>query len=236
MYAVFGLKRIITFITAVVVAVIIGLMLYKSPSDIVEFGKTAWRVASGVITAFILLGSVPFVFRFFWKCYETIFPSSYPDISGTWTGTVTSNYSVHNAIRNAAISTAETLDPLDPSQITSIDLQTFDAKLTIKASLLKIDLIMEVAGLTDTSESFSIAASPQVAQNSEAHGLAYIYKSKHYNKAADDEATHTGAAEVQLRKNANGELEMKGIYWTARNWRRAGNTAGILTFVRKKTI
>jgi len=233
MYAVFGLKKVLAFIAGLIVLVILGMLFNEYPTDLIEFGKAAWKVASGVVTAFILLGSVPIIFRSAWWCYEKIFQGSYPDISGVWLGTVESNYSVHSAIRNAAVSKETSLDPLDPSQIKPIDLQNFDAKLTIKASLLKINIVMEVQGLTDKSESFSVSATPLVAQNEEPHGLVYIYKSRHYDKAADDEASHTGAAEVQIKRTPEGLLEMKGLYWTVRNWRRAGNTAGILKFVRQ---
>jgi hypothetical protein len=232
MYAVFGLKKVLTFITALIVLVIIGLMVKETPTDLLEFGKTAWKVASGVVTAFIIIGSIPFIYRQVWKCYEFIFKDAYPDLSGEWKGTVESNYSVHRAIQSAASSISETLNPLDPAQIDPIPLETFEAKLTIKASLLKINILMEVQGLTDKSDSYSIAAAPIVAQNDEPHRLAYIYKSKHFKKAADDESNHMGAAEVQLRRNTDGTLQMIGYYWTARNWRRAGNTAGILNFVR----
>lgn len=233
MYAVFGLKKVLAFITGLVVLVIVGLMLWESPSDLLEFGKTAWRVASGVVTAVILIGSIPFCYRCAWKCYEFFFRGAYPDLSGKWKGTVESNYSVHRAIQSAASSSSDTLNPFDPQKIDSIPLEAFEAKLTIKASLLKINILMEVQGLTDKSDSYSIAAKPIVAQNDEPHRLVYIYKSKHFKKAADDESNHTGAAEVQVKRNADGKLEMTGYYWTARNWRRAGNTAGILRFVRE---
>lgn len=233
MYAVFGLKKVLTFITGLVVLVIIGLMFKESPTNLLEFGKTAWKVASGVVTAFILIGSIPFFYRWAWKCYEFFFKGAYPDLSGEWKGTVESNYSVHRAIQSAASTSGETLNPLDPTQIEPIQLEAFEAKLTIKASLLKINILMEVQGLTDKSDSYSISAAPIVAQNDEPHRLVYIYKSKHFKKAADDESNHTGAAEVQVKRNADGKLEMTGYYWTARNWRRAGNTAGILCFVRE---
>jgi hypothetical protein len=93
MYAVFGLKKVLVFITALVVLVIIGLMVKEAPTDLVEFGKTAWKVSSGVVTAFIVFGSIPFVYRRAWKCYELIFKDAYPgrrqklsatpDLSGT---------------------------------------------------------------------------------------------------------------------------------------------------------
>lgn len=233
MYAVFGLRKILAFITGLVVLVILGLMLHDAPTDLFDFGRTAWKVASGVVTAFILLGSIPFIYRRAWRIYEFLFKGSYPDLSGEWKGTVESNYSVHRAIQNAANSIETKLNPLDPSQIEPIALDVFEAKLTIKASLLKINILMEVKGLTDTSNSYSISATPVVAQNDEPHRLVYIYKSKHFKKAADDESNHTGAAEVQIRQNPDGTLEMIGFYWTARNWRRAGNTAGILSFVRE---
>jgi hypothetical protein len=234
MYAVFGLKKVLTFITGLVVLVIIGLMFKEFPTDLVEFGKTAWKVTSGVVTAFILIGSIPFCYRFAWRCYEFVFRGAYPDLSGEWRGTVESNYSVHRAIQSAASSSADTLNALDPKQIDSIPLEAFEAKLTIKASLLKINILMEVKGLTDKSDSYSMSATPVVAQNEEPHRLVYIYKSKHFKKAADDESNHTGAAEVQVRRNSDGKMEMTGYYWTARNWRRAGNTAGILSFVREE--
>ncbi|MDR6579779.1 hypothetical protein [Pseudomonas extremaustralis] len=233
MYAVFGLRKVLTFITGLVVLVIIGLLFKESPTDLLEFGKTAWKVASGVVTALLLIGSVPFCYRWAWKCYEFFFSGAYPDLSGVWKGTVESNYSVHRAIQSAASSSTETLSPFDPKQIDAIPLEAFEAKLTIKASLLKINILMEVQGLTDKSDSYSISAAPIVAQNDEPHRLVYIYKSKHFKKAADDESNHTGAADVQVRRNADGKLEMTGYYWTARNWRRAGNTAGILSFVRE---
>ncbi|MEB3735116.1 hypothetical protein ULF88_15895 [Halopseudomonas pachastrellae] len=232
MYAVFGLKKVLVFITALVVLVIIGLMVKEAPTDLVEFGKTAWKVSSGVVTAFIVFGSIPFVYRRAWKCYELIFKDAYPDLSGEWIGTIESNYSVHRATQLAAASTSETLNLLDPMQIEPIPLEIFEAKLTIKASLLKINVLMEVQGLTDKSDSYSIAAAPIVAQNDEPHRLVYVYKSKHFKKAADDESSHTGAAEVQVTRSADGSLHMTGYYWTARNWRRAGNTAGVLSLVR----
>ena len=234
MYAVFGLKKVLLFIAALIVLVIIGLMVRESPTNLLEFAKTAWKVASGVVTIFILAGSIPFVYRTAWKCYELIFKDAYPDLSGEWEGTVESNYSVHRAIQLAASSSDAVLNPLNPAQIDTIPLEVFEARLTIKASLLKIHVLLEVQGRTDTSNSYSIVAAPIVAQNDEPHRLAYIYKSQHFKKAADDESNHIGAAEVQLRRNADGTLQMKGFYWTARNWRRAGNTAGVLTFVRAK--
>lgn len=233
MYAVFGLKKILTFIAGLIVLVILGLMFNESPTDLFDFGRTAWKVASGVVTAFILLGSIPFIYRLTWKVYEFLFKGAFPDLSGEWKGTVESNYSVHREIQDAAGSTDKKLNPLDPAQIDKIALDVFEAKLSIKASLLKINILLEVKGLTDTSDSYSISATPIVAQNDEPHRLVYIYKSKHFKKAADDESSHTGAAEVQVRRNSDGRLEMVGYYWTARNWRRAGNTAGILRFIRE---
>ena len=233
MYAVFGLRKILTLIAGLIVLLMVLLVLHQSPSNIFEFGKSAWKIASGVVTVFILLGSIPYVFRKAWGCYEYCFKGAYPDLSGEWKGTVESNYSVHHAIQLAAKSTDIVLNPLDPSNIEPIALEIFEAKLTIKASLLKIHVLMEVRGKTDTSNSYSIAASPIVAQSDEPHGLAYIYRSKHFTKAADDESNHVGAAEVQVMRDANGALRMTGFYWTARNWRRAGNTAGILKFVRE---
>jgi len=233
MYAVFGLRKVLAFISGLVVLVIMGLMLKESPTDLLEFGKTAWKVASGVVTAVILIGSIPICYRFVWRCYEFVFRGAYPDLSGEWKGTVESNYSVHRAMQSASSSSSDTLNPFDPQQIDSIPLEAFKAKLTIKASLLKINILMEVEGLTDRSDSYSISAAPIVSQNDEPHRLVYIYKSKHFKKAADDESSHTGAAEVQVRRNPDGKLELVGYYWTARNWRRAGNTAGILSFVRE---
>lgn len=232
MYAVFGLKKVLTFITGLIVLVIIGLMVKESPTNFLEFGKTAWKVASGVVTALIIAGSIPFIYRRVWSLYEFVFKDAYPDLSGEWEGTIESNYSVHRAIQSAASSSNESLNPLDPVQIDALPLETFEAKLTIRASLLKINILMEVQGLTDRSDSYSVAATPVVAKNDEPHRLVYIYKSKHFKKAADDESNHTGAAEVQLRRHADGSIQMIGYYWTARNWRRAGNTAGILNFVR----
>lgn len=232
MYAVFGLRRVLIFITGLVVLVTIGLMIRESPTNLLEFSKTAWKVASGVVTSLIILGSIPFIYRRVWKCYEFVIKDAYPDLSGEWTGTVESNFSVHRAIQSAATSLSEELNPLDPARIDPIPLEAFKAKLIIKASLLKINILMEVQGLTDKSNSYSIAAAPIVARNDEPHRLVYIYKSKHFKKAADDESNHTGAAEVQLKRNIDGTLQMIGYYWTARNWRRAGNTAGIVNFTR----
>lgn len=232
MYAVIGLKRLILGFAALIIIIMLVMLAIERPSDLWEFGSVAWKVVSGAITAVLLLGSIPAVFQFFWRIYGKVVPGSYPDISGKWVGTIESNYAIHKVIDEAASSKDIVFNSQDPAQVANVELLSLPATMEVKASLLKISVVMNVQRLTDTSQSVSVCASPVVSTDGEYHGLAYIYKSRHHRSAPDDEASHTGAAEVQLINNIDDTLTMKGLYWTVRNWRRAGNTAGVLVFKR----
>lgn len=233
MYAVFGLKRLLSSIVTFVIGITLLIIFIERPADVMSTGKLALKVGSYTVSAFFILGCIQPVFSFFWNTMNKIMPSSYPNITGEWEGYLDSNVTVQEALRDAAKSDSKQFNQFDPEQIENISLHRIPTTLSIKANILKIDITMKVISREKVSNSHSVVAKPIASVNGELHRLMYIYESTRQNPEADDTPSHIGAAQLYIDKNGD-TLTMLGTYWTERNWRRASNTAGAMSFKRVK--
>ncbi|NBF01730.1 hypothetical protein GV819_05440 [Pseudomonas sp. Fl5BN2] len=234
MYAVFGIRNLLAAIVTMVILFTGIVMLIQMPGDAISIGLLAMKVGTYTVSGFLALGSIKPVFGFFWNVMNRILPSSFPNITGEWEGYLESNVTVQEILREAARSTDRQFDQFDPEQVEAIKLLKIPARITINANILKIDVTMVVTSRDKKSQSHSIAVKPLVSVNGEPHSLAYIFQSSRLNPEADDTSSHIGAAHLLLTRE-NDSLMLQGTYWTSRNWRRASNTAGALTFKRVKT-
>lgn len=233
MYAVFGLKRLLSSIVTFVIGITLLIIFIDRPADVMSTGKLALKVGSYTVSAFFILGCIQPVFSFFWNTMNKIMPSSYPNITGEWEGYLDSNVTVQEALRDAAKSDSKQFNQFDPEQIENIPLHRIPTTLSIKANILKIDITMKVISREKVSNSHSVVAKPIASVNGELHRLMYIYESTRQNPEADDTPSHIGAAQLYIDKSGD-TLTMLGTYWTERNWRRASNTAGAMSFKRVK--
>lgn len=231
MYAVFGLKSLVIGVLALILLVFLGVTWQERPDDVTGLVSLLWRVASLTIGAIFLLGNIRPVFRWIWKAAEACSDSLFPDLTGIWKGQLRSNISVHEALQNAANSRERTFNAFDPDDVNSVELEQFEAVMSIKATLNRITVNMTVQGRNGESRSYSLMCKPRVSAHDEPHRLTYVYVSQLSEPSGDDESNHIGAAELEVL-HKDGQLILSGFYWTARNWRNGRNTAGTLRFVR----
>lgn len=231
MYAVFGIKKLLGSIVGLVIFITLLLVFISKPDDVLSMGKLALKVGSYTVSLLFFLGCIQPIFNFFWNLMNRLVPGSFPNITGEWEGYLESNFTVQEALREAAKSSEKQFNQFDPEQVENIPLQRIETRLSIKANILRIDVKIKVISRNKISSSHSVVAKPISSVNGEPHRLLYIYESTRQNPEADDTQSHLGAAQLYIDKDDD-TLVLTGTYWTERNWRRASNTAGAMTFKR----
>lgn len=237
MYRIIDFKSLIFLIIVfyiAVVAVVGGGWLLVSDSPVSEIWPRILSSSTTIAATMLLFlaNNAPF-FRFIWGLYSKISKDAFPDLSGEWEVELQSNYPVYLAIADAAQNKDRNFDVFSPGEVEKIKLKQMRGTGTIKVTFIEISIQTKFDdGVTPPSESHTLVASPIKKTNGTSqHQLTYVYVSKRRDTQADDVTEHHGAAWIDL--TGDGEnLTLEGNYWTKRNWRRAGNTAGRITFSR----
>lgn len=159
------------------------------------------------------------VFCWLWR-YRGIERVFFPYIAGDWVGSISSNWLVVDAMRNAFVEGCSEHDPseLDVQRLGMKDKQV---KVTVTADLFRIVLKLETTD--EYSTSHTIVVRPD--RNGPVPRLFYIYKNETAVPDNTDSEAHFGAAVLNIYQE-DGETTLKGLYWTARNWTKGLNTAG----------
>lgn len=182
-----------------------------------------------------LLGVTGFVFTPVWRLLWLIpwFQRKAPPVDGVWTGVVSSNRSIQNAVTEAAKqngappvdvdSVGASLPPLTEVQVTA----------TIRTSFTGIALELESAGDRYQTSSLKVVEM-KPATDGPGASLRYIFEGRILHPKPGDVTCFDGAASLTIRLNEEGVLCMEGPTWTNRAWTRGLNTAGVIRLSRTK--
>lgn len=179
------------------------------------------------IPLLLILGADWGAWRWAWQRLPKLNQWIYPDLNGTWRGTLSSNWPVIDRMAKAAKGELPAFDPFGAEGL--MDLQPVPMTLRIRAGWFKIHVRME----TDTrySNSRTVSVAPIRGQDGDPHALSYVFENSTPNPVATDSANHRGAAWLSIRMDTAAPT-LEGVVWTERNWRKGLNTAGLLSVTR----
>ncbi|MEO1892824.1 MAG: hypothetical protein ABGX84_08435 [Alcanivorax sp.] len=237
MYRIFDAKLLIRLVIAVYfvfVAIVGAAYFFVTGAPISEIWLRVLGLSTTLsVTALIFFANNVCFFRVVWGLYMKIDKEAYPDISGNWKVELQSNYPVYLAMAEAATDKDTSFDVFSPIDVDKIERKKMSGTAKIKVTFLDVSVKTSFDdGVNPSSESITLVASPiKKVNGTTQHQLTYVYMSKRRDTPSDDDSEHYGAAWIDLTGDAN-NLVLEGYYWTKRNWRRAGNTAGRITFTR----
>ncbi|MFY0311298.1 hypothetical protein ACFMBG_15515 [Leisingera sp. D0M16] len=158
------------------------------------------------------------VWRVVWRKVPKLNQWVFPDLNGEWATTMESNILEHAKFHPA-------LKDLDPSKVKS----TIPGRFIISQTWFKVSIRFD--GDDKYSNSDTLFVHPERDSQSGRFYLTYTYKNQTPNNLATDEQMHMGAARLEV-DGGESFNQMRGTYWTNRNWKKALNTAGSLVATR----
>lgn len=216
-----------------------------------EIFKLRASIALCFVVLLFLLAKNP-IFSIVWSIHKGVKrllgEKIYPNLNGKWEVRIESNYGVIKAIEETVNSDRhKAYDLQSPKEFREFKANHEDQVVLgtaeIKANFLTISMkmTMNLEGRDYAPTSYTLACLPiETKENGkQTFKLSYTYEQENIDvgsKAYEDQYSHQGAAYLQvLDFNDGNELHLHGVYWTARNWERSANTAGVITLKRKNS-
>lgn len=233
MYKIYPVKSLVFLTALITLFVFLAIELLTS-----AFGMEIRLLAiPGIVWLIMVAFTVNPIWRFFWKCSKKVSflnlnKRVFPDLNGEWEMALESNWSRQEQILDAAF-----------DQRQSFDMRTCgedDLKPLWKMQLLaKIEQSWWSIKITVTNpnqdspirKSQTYIVNPRKKGEREPASLCYFYDQVNDTDNLADDPIFSAAACLSYDET-NDCLE--GTFWTARQWRRAINTAGRLTLKRKQ--
>jgi|TARA_Y100000815_G_scaffold256499_1_gene264204 hypothetical protein len=232
MYRIFPVKALIYAAALLAVGVFLAIELVTSAFDI-EVRRLA--IPSLVWALCVALTLNP-IWRWVWsvsKRFSWLPDLGYhlfPDLNGEWEMTLRSNWSRQMQLLDAAADRRRSFDPrtceagelaelLEVSLVAEIEQSWWSIKITVTNPLAD----------TPIKRSTSFIVMPRKRSETQRPSLCYFYNQKNDTDNQADDLSFDAAA-CMFYDNEKDQLE--GTFWTARQWRRAINTAGTLTLNR----
>lgn len=189
------------------------------------------RIVSATVSVvfvgiFALFGTSSYFspWRFLWRRIPNLNHWIYPDLNGIWSGKTESNWSIIEALR----SNAEKDGGFDLKNLEKVPLKPGRIVMEIRASLFNVSVRSMVDATGGTSRTITVR--PKKNLDTGEVILYYVYQQGTPEPAGTDEATHTGAAFLEVKLGSPPIME--GCYWTLRSWRQGMNTAGLIKVSR----
>jgi len=190
--------------------------------------STSWTVLAvqGVVTTIFLTP----LWRWIWQKVPALNQLWFPDLTGTWEVTVSSNWPRIDHLLHAANGQAEPINMRDGNEALLPALGETNLTAEIRQSWTGISLHMwGKDGTTPISGSRTLVVEP-FRENDGRRGLAYLFEQESDGDNVSDDRTFRGAAWVE-RDRHDPDL-LLGRMWSDRMWRRGMNTAANLRFRR----
>lgn len=227
MYATLPLRRLIQIVAGLAVVVLLALITFGSmPDTPTEFGRLISKTTLLTTSLFMIIFGLsgPYApWRIVWRCFPFLNSVLFPDLNGKWEGTISSNWSVITLVKEAA----EGKGGLDPGSVDITPLQADPITIQIKASLFTFRVSAKLTRTGGTSHSITTRLIKDAVRD--AFQLHYVYYQDTPQAGSSDEASHLGAAALDIDHD---KWELQGYYWTRRKWRQGMNTAGTLSLKR----
>ena len=200
-------KLLIVKISAFIIASVVLLTL-------AFFGLTFKSTTNAVLVSFVLIFIIG---KFGLLAIKKLPPNIsswfythvFPDINGQWNGTITSNWSDSGEFSTKPVTV-------------KIEHDLFSTKMSFMSDdeYTTSELVMSKLERDIRTNRFK---------------LYYLYDSVTPQYENTDERSHHGAACLTIIYD-NEAPEMKGTYWTDRNWRSGQNTAGEINLTRREEL
>jgi len=171
------------------------------------------------------------VWRFLWKKFPKLEQWIYPDLNGEWDVSLASNRSRTEQILSAAKSGKMKFDIESCDESELAELLQLKLRATILQTWWKIEIrIWNPENDSPIKQSRSFAAYPIRKKGMLPHRLSYLFEQLNETSKLADDGIFQGAASLEYDIN---ERELIGLFWTARKWDRALNTAGRISYTRR---
>lgn len=182
-----------------------------------------------------LLAVTAFVFTPIWRLLWLLpwFQRKAPPLDGVWTGVVSSNRSIQEAMKDAAKQAGAPAIDVDSVSIDFPALTQVEVTATIRTSFVGITLELESAGDRYQTSSLKVVEM-KPATDGPGASLHYIFEGRILNPRPGDVSCFDGAASLTIRKDKQGVLRMEGPTWTNRAWTRGLNPAGLIRMTRSR--
>lgn len=191
-----------------------------------------FRVVIGMSSLVILFFSLKWIWRPFWKIKglnSLLSKVIAPDLNGEWDVKLESNFPIIEKLTKSAKG-KRTFD-IASSDIKLPDLSIHNFNATIDQSWEDIDIKFLPNGDSPLQKSETLTCSFFKSKRPDRQGLTYVYKQESDTNSNTDDESFFGAAELIISDDAQ---SMTGHYWTKRQWQKGLNTAGKVTFSKKK--
>lgn len=231
MYRIYPVKSLVFLIALVTLFVFLAIEVLTN-----AFGIEIRLLAIPSIVWLIMLAlTINPIWRFLWKCSEKISFLNlnnrvFPDLNGKWDVILESNWSRQEQILDAALHKQQSFD----IRTCGVD----DLKPLLKMQLLaEIEQSWWSIKITVTNpkqdspikKSQTYIVNPRKKGEREPASLCYFYDQENDTDNLADDPIFSAAACLSYDEASDC---LEGTFWTARQWRRAINTAGRLTLKR----
>jgi len=232
MHKIFPIQSLAYLISILTIGAILAIELFTS-----AFG---WEVRTlaipGIVWLIMLALAFNPIWRAIWWCSKKIpgIPDLnhviYPDLNGEWDMVLESNWSRQLQLLNAATDRRQSFDirGCEPSALEP--LMEIPLRAQIKQTWWAIKMTVDNPRRdTPIKESNTYIAIPRKKTDNEPHSLCYFYDQVNDTDNQADDPKFSAAACLSFNTQTNC---LEGTFWTARQWRRAINTAGRMTLTK----
>ncbi|SMH30263.1 hypothetical protein [Mesorhizobium australicum] len=214
MYQALEKPTLIRIVLAIGALALIAAWLVIRPTDMTGYARTVSFAITGAAAFIMILGTSP-LWRVFWKIFPFLNTWVFPNISGEWAFIAESNIKEIAAFH----------PDLDPAKVKV----RIRGTMTIRQSLFAIS--MSLTGDGDYSMSDTLFVKPIKEAGTGRFYVTSVFRNSTPHPQPSDEQMHMGAAYIEILATRH-PPEMKGVYWTNRNWQKGMNTAGTIKLTR----
>ena len=232
MYRIFPVKALIYAAALLAVGVFLAIEYATSAFRI----EVRWLAIPSIVWAICVGLTWNPVWRWVWAVSKQLswMPDLghhvFPDLNGRWAMTLRSNWSRQLQLLDAAADRRRSFDArlCDANELA--DLLPVSLIAEIKQSWWSIKItVTNPRADSPIKESTSYIVMPRKGSEAERPSICYFYKQQNDTDNQADDLSFDAAACLfyDIEKD-----QLEGTFWTARQWRRAINTAGTLTLDR----
>jgi hypothetical protein len=232
MYKIFPEKALAYVISLLTVGVLL----------LVEFTTHAFGIKIKMLAVpgivWLLLVGLAFnpIWRFLWRWSAKLplIPDFnkviFPDLNGTWTMRLESNWSRQEQLLESALGHSRSLDMLNCDAQELAPLKEMKLQAEIEQSWWSIKItVTNPKGDSPIKESKTYMVNPSRKTDRMPASLCYFYDQTNETDNVADDPVFNAAACLIYNEKANA---LEGTFWTTRMWRRAVNTAGRIVLSR----
>lgn len=222
-------KRMIFVAFGWLVVGLIALMNTVNQITAYEFKATAVPGVAWIALSLVIWNPI---WRFVWRKVPRL-NRWFPDLNGNWDVALESNWPRHQQLLEAAESPVRHFDIRHCPDDELAPLSKVQLKAVITQTWWVFEMRMfNPTGTSPIERSDTISVDPIGRMGQQQAGICYFYKQVNATDTVSDDTEFYGAARLFYDPDRD---RLEGLFWTARMWRRAINTAGRVTMTRSQS-